>query len=431
MGRIKATKLGFQLDGKPFVPWGSAYFIPYTGWAPQLWSTFTPQRVESDMACLSELGANVVRVFTTWKWFLAPKNAVNEEGMRRLDQMLAIAWRHGLRLLITGPDHWEGAPTFLEDHTNIFYDDPMRRARTAFWRELGRRYKDDERIFAYYVANEPWVGPHASLWAEWQPAAQAHGWPESFDELPPANWDNPEGRLALELLRQQTANRWLSTEVDAIRSSGTHTLISCGFFPMVFPYYAFMSCGLHLQEPSEMLDFLSVHLYPHKPNTPEAFRKEIDRMALIAGYAASFGKPLLIGEYGCVGGNTESYSAPWGSEYPPTSEELQALWCHDFALSSSVYASGWLCWGMYDIPEATDSTRYSGLFTADGRAKAWAEQFKGMASQVTHLRARDDLPRYKFDRFGLYSGIVDPFSGLESWLKRRRFEGDFILEDGA
>ena len=200
---------------------------------------------------------------------------------------------------------------------------------------------------------------------------------------------------------------------------------------MVLPYYAFMSCGLHLAEPARLLDFLSVHLYPHKPNTVLDYRHELDRTALIASYVASFGKPVLIGEYGSVGGNTETYTALWGSEYPPSSEELQALWCHDFVLTSSSFVSGWLCWGMYDIPESLDSTRHSGMLAADGRMKAWGQQFQEMGSQVASSQPKQGLAQHTFQREPLVAGLVDPFAGLETWIRRRRAEGDFILAEGA
>ena len=47
---------------------------------------------------------------------------------------------------------------------------------------------------------------------------------------------------------------------------------------------------------------------------------------------------------------------------------------------------GWLNWGVYDHPEARDVTQLTGLFTVDGREKAWGRRFKEIARQVAGTR---------------------------------------------
>jgi hypothetical protein len=44
-------------------------------------------------------------------------------------------------------------------------------------------------------------------------------------------------------------------------------------------------------------------------------------------------------------------------------------------------ACGWLNWGMYDHPQAMDVSKLTGLFTADGREKAWGRTFRDLAEQ--------------------------------------------------
>ncbi|MGC8991668.1 MAG: hypothetical protein ACP5MD_16255, partial [Verrucomicrobiia bacterium] len=56
-------------DGKRFVPFGVNYFRPGTGWAPQIWKQFDPEATRRDFARLRELGANCVRVFSTFGSF--------------------------------------------------------------------------------------------------------------------------------------------------------------------------------------------------------------------------------------------------------------------------------------------------------------------------------------------------------------------------
>ncbi|MHB9034173.1 MAG: cellulase family glycosylhydrolase [Anaerolineae bacterium] len=424
MGIVTVEDRGFAVDGRPFVPWGANYFVPGTGWAPQLWGTFTPARAADDFARMRDLGVNVVRVFTTYRWFLASETAVNEEGLRRFEQMLAIAWRNGIRLHPAGPDHWEGEPDFMGGDPNYIHDTPLARARAVFWGELGRRFKDDERIFAYDLHNEPQVTAHAQLWAAWAPIARAHGWPERFEALP-AKWDNPEGLVALESLRNRFGNAWLKREADILRATGTRTLLTCGFLPTVFPYSLW--CGFHLDEPAKILDFLSFHYYPGNVVRADAFRRDLDKAALTAAYIASFGKPVFVGEYGQHGGHTEPFKASWGEVYPPSTEEESALWCHDFMLATAPFASGWLCWGTFDIPESTDISRYTGLLDHTGRVKAWGKLFREMVPRIAATRPAQGLPLHTLRREPLVARTANVASELDGWIQLRRAEGDFLL----
>jgi hypothetical protein len=49
-------------------------------------------------------------------------------------------------------------------------------------------------------------------------------------------------------------------------------------------------------------------------------------------------------------------------------------------------AVGWLNWGLYDQPEATDPSEFSGLLTADGKLKAWGREFQKLARQFSGKR---------------------------------------------
>ena len=151
MGLVQASPKGLIKDGKPFVPWGANYFVPGTGWAPQIWKQFDEQRAEDDFSRMEELGVNVVRVFATWQSFVASPSAVNEEGFRKFDRMLEIASRHGILLHPTGPDHWEGQPEGLRGHSDYVSDETLLTGAETYWRTISERYKDDERIFAFDI----------------------------------------------------------------------------------------------------------------------------------------------------------------------------------------------------------------------------------------------------------------------------------------
>ena len=70
------------------------------------------------------------------------------------------------------------------------------------------------------------------------------------------------------------------------------------------------------------------------------------------------------------------------------------------------------------------------MLAADGRIKTWAQQFQEMGAQVASLQPKQGLVRHTFQRDPLVAGLVDPFTGIETWIRRRRAEGDFILAEG-
>ena len=48
--------------------------------------------------------------------------------------------------------------------------------------------------------------------------------------------------------------------------------------------------------------------------------------------------------------------------------------------TSEGFATGWLNWGLYDVPPANDVSQLSGLLTSNGKVKAWGREFKGLAA---------------------------------------------------
>ena len=61
-------------------------------------------------------------------------------------------------------------------------------------------------------------------------------------------------------------------------------------------------------------------------------------------------------------------------------------------------ACGWLNWGMYDHPQAKDVSKLTGLFTVDGKEKAWGRTFRGLTQRfganppAYTIPQRPDLP---------------------------------------
>ncbi len=93
--------------GEIFIPYGTNYFDPQTGWAPKLWKMFDASRVNQHFSMMSDIGVNVARVFLTAASFQPDIDKISNEGLDKLDALIEIAKRFNIRLILTGPDHWE------------------------------------------------------------------------------------------------------------------------------------------------------------------------------------------------------------------------------------------------------------------------------------------------------------------------------------
>ncbi len=97
---------------RAYIPFGTNYFDPHTGWAPKLWRQFDEQKVRRHFELMRDLGVNCARVFLTAGSFQPSADKVEEDALKKLDAVVAIARETGIRLMLTGPDHWEGSPEY-------------------------------------------------------------------------------------------------------------------------------------------------------------------------------------------------------------------------------------------------------------------------------------------------------------------------------
>ena len=94
---------------------------------------------------------------------------------------------------------------------------------------------------------------------------------------------------------------------------------------------------------------------------------------------AATGRPVVVAEFGWYGGGKLTINR---GVHPAASEEQQARWCRRVIETTEGLATGWLNWGFYDHPEARDVSQLTGLLTADGKPKAWAREFQGLARML-------------------------------------------------
>jgi hypothetical protein len=393
--------------GKPFVPFGLTYFRSGTGWAPQVWKKFDADATRRDFVRMKELGVNCVRVFISYGSFYQEPGKLESEGLAKFDQFLKLAEEQGIYVHPTGPDHWEGSPEWARG--DRMADEGALAATETFWRLFAARYSGRTVLFGYDLRNEPemgWDGPvMLKRWNDWlghkygtgEKLAQAWSRTNQTFELgsvpvPKAN-DAPGSRelLDYQCFREDLADEWTRRQVSAIKTADPQALVTVGLIqwsvPSLLPgvrHYA----GFRPARQAKFLDFMEIHFYPldrgaYEYRNDQEEARNLAYLQSVVGEVARTGKPVVVAEYGWYGGGKPRFD---GGKHPFASEEQQARWCRKLVETTAGTAVGWLNWGLYDQPEATDPSEFSGLLTADGKLKAWGREFQKLARQYSGKR---------------------------------------------
>jgi len=401
--QISADGRGFvTAEGKSFVPFGVNYYRPGTGWAPQLWKMFDVEATHRDFIRMKELGVNCVRVFISYGSFYQESGKLEPEGLAKFDEFLKLAEGQGIYVHPTGPDHWEGLPEWARG--DRFAEERLLAATEDFWRLFAARYSGRSVLFAYDLRNEPeigWDGPvMMKKWNDWlsgkygigEKLAQAWSRTNQTFELGsvpvPKASDAPGDRelLDYQCFREELADEWTRRQVAAIRSADARALVTVGLIqwsvPALLPGVRHYS-GFRPERQAKLLDFLEIHFYPFDRGAYEYRNEEEEARNLaylqsVVGEVAKAGKPVVVAEFGWYGGGKPRFD---GGRHPFASEEQQAGWCRKLVETTAGTAVGWLNWGLYDQPEATDVSEFTGLLTADGKLKAWGREFQKFARQ--------------------------------------------------
>ncbi|MFI5380080.1 MAG: cellulase family glycosylhydrolase [Tepidisphaerales bacterium] len=383
-------------DGSPFIPFGVNYFRPDTGWAPQLWKKFDPEVTRRDLDTIKRLGGNSVRVFISFGSFYTTPGRLDPEGVARFDRFLELAEQAGLYVHPTGPDHWEGTPPWARG--DRFADEQHLKALEDFWRLFAGRYKDRPAILAYDLLNEPhvpWTTP--AIAAQWQKRTGRTTAPD-----PKADPPDPQ-LLDYQRLREEVAEQWTRRQAAAIHAADPRALVSVGLIQWSIPATRMsvsQYSGFRPARVAPHLDFMEVHFYPlaagaYRYESAEAEEQNLAYVESVAREAAKPGLPLVLAEFGWGGGAWKNLA-----KMPPqVADENQAKWCAAMVRATRPLACGWLNWGLYDTPEATDVSQGTGLLEYDGREKPWARAFAELAAEVrkspspsAEIGARPDLP---------------------------------------
>lgn len=260
--------------GKTFHPWGFNYDHNTAGelleeyWADR-WST-----VAGDFEEMKNLGANAVRVHLQYESFMDGPEDPNEAALNRLEKLVDVAEREGLYLNLTGLGsyHREDVPSWYEE-----MDEEARWATQArFWSAIARRFAGRPTVFCYDLMNEP-VAPGGNRKKDtWLPGPGLNG--KQFVQRISLDAD---GRK-----RTEVARAWIRRMTEAIRHHDDRHLITVGLVPWSLDRPGLQS-GFVPENIVDLLDFISVHVYPERGKVDEA-------LETLRGFDA--GKPVVLEE---------------------------------------------------------------------------------------------------------------------------------------
>lgn len=372
-------------DNKPFIPFGAAYFRPNTGWAPRLWQQFDAAATRRDIIRLRANNLNTVRVFLPSGSFYRRPGLLEPEPLDKFDRFLALAEEVGIHVQVCGLIGWRGWPKW--ESGDQYASQRALDGQEEFWSLFASRYKGRAVILTYELANEPTIGWNTpameALWNKWNN--------KTTPIPPPKDKPGDPALLAFQHFREHVADEWTKRQVAAIKRADPDALVTIGLIQWSIPaipnppqFYS----GFSPRRQAKFLDFMEIHFYPlaaggYRYQSEAIKLANLAYLESITRETAAPGLPIVLAEFGWYGGGIcPNYGPP---RY--ATQEQQADFCSQEVRTSTPLACGWLNWAMYDDPVATDVTRFSGLFTAGGKEKAWGRRFGHIAGEYQH-----DLP---------------------------------------
>jgi len=139
--------------------------------ADALWEAFHANWItEEDFRRIAELGFNFVRIPIWYRWFEddATPFVYHDRGMKHLENAVAWAAAHGLRVLIDlhgaagGQNPWEHTGTLSRGE--LFTCATCLERTAALWTHLATRFRDNTTILGYGLLNEPFSAKDTSDW---------------------------------------------------------------------------------------------------------------------------------------------------------------------------------------------------------------------------------------------------------------------------
>ena len=367
-----------------------------------MWKEWDPESVDAEFRQMAALSLNTCRVFLLWEDFQPRPEMVSEEAMGKFDALVQIARRRGVRLIptfFTGHMSGENWDVPWRRDRDPYSDPGMLRAQVRLVREFARRYRDEDAILFWDLANEPdvFVKP-ASVDAAWL---------------------------------------WTHVLYREIKAHDPVHPVTLG----IHAWSLFTPGPFRVRDVAEVCDFLCMHPYP---SYTDLCPEPLD--SLRSSYFVPFACKLTEGL-----GRKKVLLEEFGSTTQMASEDVEARF-----FSAALYGAlangvtGALAWCFGDFKRQDrlpyDSTPYEvgfGITAVDGRVKPKGEALASFARTVqaariaelspVPARAAILIPRRYYDN-------PDPENGPERnaavlfasfvLAKRAGIDVDFITVDG-
>lgn len=399
---VDPNQKGFVEDKsrQPFVPFGTNYYDPNTGWPPKLWQQFDVERVKYQFNIMNKLGVNCARVFLAAATFQPDINTIDPRALAKLDTLIKIARDSNVRLILTGPDHWEGSPAYWKG--DRFAGEDAAKALDKFWQVVGKRYRGERAILAWDLLNEPempwFVETWQPLWNAWLETKYTNrealkaAWADELGDEPWGAVKAPENKakqgnprlLDWQSFREHLADEWVRRQVDVLRKADPTHMVTIGYiqwsYPVVRPGDPNLYSAFNPHRQKQWLDFISIHFYPlmGQPfDSKESWQKNLAYLQALLAYCQT-GKPVVLEEFGWYGGGDPQ-------DHPYLDEHQQVRWILAEIQASRPLAQGWLSWPFADTPEATDMSSYGGMVRPNMGYKIWAWWFQAYATKLSAL----------------------------------------------
>ena len=301
---------------KPLSVRGVNYFPRETPWSG-MWTRTPPAVFEKDMALAASLGCNTIRTFLQFAshaeqaGLLKPDGSLTAAYHEKFEQLLAAAWRHGIRVVVCFElsSQWLAAPD----------------AADRWQRALGNvvaKHRDDGRVLMWDLMNEPEDD------AKWTEATRAY----LKAALPFIN----------QLDRNHLTTVGLTWRADRLKQVG---------LPDVMQYHEYAGKDVFFKE------------------GPPRVLVTFGHQRKIGG-----ARPLLIGEFGMSTARDEQHGAAPElrarmSAATGTEAEQARLYKIVLAGAEQGRAAGALAWCLHDYPINNPNESHFGLVRADGSLK--------------------------------------------------------------
>ncbi|MEA4883708.1 MAG: cellulase family glycosylhydrolase [Clostridia bacterium] len=281
----------------------------------QMWPEFDAAEITRDMHAIRSMGMGAVRVFLRWADFQPASDRVEMVVVERFDQVLTAARDAGVGLIPTffcghmSGENWDAPWRAGRDP----YSDPgMLRAQTSLVGLFAERYRDEETIICWDLANEQDIFV--------RPRDHHSGW------------------------------RWVHILASEIRKHDRSHPITAG----IHISSLWEDCGFRPEDLAESLDFLCMHAYP---SYSEACPERLD------GVRSTYFVPFCAALTRALGGGADVLLEEFGATSQMNADDvIERYYCttlHSLLAEGAMGAMGW-CYSDFRVGERRpyDTTPY-------------------------------------------------------------------------